>query len=337
MADLRRKLKQQPVTSGGFLRCSLTRADAAEHLLATVAFGRELADPAAPGRMHVNVALTPLLGQQPVERWLSSGPVQIQRQGLVCSSADGNHFMGVIAVDEAAHGGICEASEAAYRQIIQLQAGSAYPHMLRTWNYFGAINAGDDDEERYKQFCAGRAAALADARTERLPAASAIGTHAADGVLQVYWIASRLPGRALENPRQLSAYSYPRRYGPAAPTFSRAMLSADGTLFISGTASIVGHASRHAGQLSSQVDETLENVDTLIAQAHQLDARVPARLGSHSIVKIYVRHVADAAAVLTRLQARYGTTVPTIVLQGDICRRELLLEMECVHGGMPGT
>lgn len=336
MADLRRKLKQQPATSGGFLRCSLTRAHAAEHLLATVAFDDESADTTASVATHVNVALAPLLGQQPIERWLSSGPVEMRLRGQARSSADGTHLFGVVAVDEAEHGGIRGASEAAYRQIMQLQADGAYPHMLRTWNYFGTINAGEDDEERYKQFCAGRATALSDSPAEELPAASAIGTHATDGVLQVYWIASRRPGRALENPRQLSAYSYPRQYGPAAPAFSRAMLSADGTLFISGTASIVGHASRHEGNLDSQVDETLENVDTLIAHAHQLDARVPARLGSHSIAKIYVRRAADAAAVLTRLRARYGTAVPTIVLQGDICRRELLLEMECVHGGASG-
>jgi hypothetical protein len=57
-----------------------------------------------------------------------------------------------------------------------------------------------------------------------LPAATCIGRF--DGVrrLQVYWLAAREAGLPLENPRQVSAFRYPRQYGPQSPSFSRALL-----------------------------------------------------------------------------------------------------------------
>ncbi len=84
------------------------------------------------------------------------------------------------------------------------------------------------------------------------PAATSIGRQDDDRVLQVYWLAGNEPGRALENPRQMSAFHYPRQYGPSAPTFSRAM-QVGGGLLISGTASVRGHASHHPQDLARPV------------------------------------------------------------------------------------
>jgi chorismate lyase / 3-hydroxybenzoate synthase len=330
MGELKRKLNCEPANDRAPLRCSLTPRRAGEHLLTTVGFGAGC--PAA-----ICVDLQPLLGQRPIEYWLSTAPIEVRQQGMVLSHADGQRLVGVIEIEESEHGGIAGASEAAYREIMRFQEHNSYPHILRMWNYFAAINEGPGDDERYKLFCAGRAAALRDMRAQVLPAASAIGTRMSQRMLQVYWISSRVPGRALENPRQTSAYRYPREYGPAAPSFSRAMLSGGGTLFISGTASIVGHASRHEGDLHAQLSETLQNLDTLTTRAHDMDPRVPARLGSNSVAKLYVRHEEHAPAVMGRLQAHYGSSLPIIVLAGDICRRELLIEIECVHAADAAT
>ena len=51
-----------------------------------------------------------------------------------------------------------------------------------------------------------------------------------------------LTGTPVENPRQVSAYRYPREYGPQSPTFARALLppSPRVPLLLSGTASIDG-------------------------------------------------------------------------------------------------
>ena len=99
--------------------------------------------------------------------------------------------------------------------------------------------------ERYRQFNIGRQDAFLDSHrgaTGNVPAASAIGL--AGGPLSVAFLAGATPALAVENPRQVSAYLYPADYGPRSPTFSRAVratLSGQEALFVSGTASIVGH------------------------------------------------------------------------------------------------
>ena len=86
------------------------------------------------------------------------------------------------------------------------------------------------------------------------------------------WEAARVPGTPVENPRQVSAYRYPRQYGPQAPSFARAMLppSQAMPLLLSGTASVVGHESKHHDCVESQLAETFANFDSLIAAARAL-------------------------------------------------------------------
>src|SRR5690606_1728933 len=99
--------------------------------------------------------------------------------------------------------------------------------------------------------------------------------------------------------RQVSAYRYPRDYGPQPPSFARAMLAHQAAvpLLLSGTASVVGHASAHAGNSSAQLAETCANLEHLLAAARELDATLPAAFGNASILKAYLHDPADADAV----------------------------------------
>ena len=97
------------------------------------------------------------------------------------------------------------------------------PHVLRIWNYLDAINAGDGDAERYREFCRGRADGMRGAVRARFSRRDGDRRARRTARAAVYWIAARVRGAALENPRQLSAWRYPRQYGPSAPTFARAM------------------------------------------------------------------------------------------------------------------
>jgi chorismate lyase/3-hydroxybenzoate synthase len=101
-------------------------------------------------------------------------------------------------------------------------------------------------------------------------------------------------------------------------------------LLISGTASVVGHASAHEDTLA-QVDETLANVETLVGRAAQRIGGGSATLGAQSLLRVYLRDAAEAGAVNARLLERLGAQVPFMVLHGDICRRELRVEIEAVH------
>lgn len=298
--------------------------------LAYLAFGSDAPLPDDPRAFRV--ALRPLGAARVAEVWLGSGPVASGRDDDVAFAHDGTHLFGRIELDEAGAGGIERAAEAAYRRALAFTRASEFPHLVRIWNYFDAINAGDGDAERYRRFCVGRAAALADAYPpERLPAATAIGRDGPGTALQLYWIATRAPGRAVENPRQESAYRYPRRYGPAPPSFSRAMALDGRLLLISGTASVVGHATNHAGDTLAQLDETLANFASLCEAASRVDPAIPPRLTAASLLKVYVRDPAQYEAVRAALEPRLPAGCTPLYLRGDICRADLLLEIDAVH------
>ena len=280
-------------------------------------------------------------GASPLEVWRGQAPVRSGRDGDIAWATDGHLLFGAIEVDEpdghtgaGDHSGILLAAERAYREMTRHIGAGEFPHLLRIWNYLDAITHGDGDAERYRQFCVGRARGLGSFDTATLPAATAIGRCDDARRIQVYWLAARVPGTPIENPRQVSAYQYPRQYGPQSPSFARAMLPPAGSampLMLSGTASVVGHASRHEGELLAQLDETFANFDALIGSARQHRPDLPAAFGPGSRLKVYVRDASDLPAVAEAFDARFGDRLPRVLLHAAICRRELALEIDGVH------
>ena len=103
-------------------------------------------------------------------------------------------------------------------------------------------------------------------------------------------------------------------------------------LLLSGTASIVGHASQHTGELLAQLEETLTNFDALLGAARQRAPSLPAQFGPGTRLKVYVRDESDLPTVAEALNQRFGDRVPRILLHAAICRRELSMEIDGVHG-----
>jgi len=282
-------------------------------------------------RRCARVRLEPLAGAGLTEVWYANGPVHTGFHGQIRYAADDHHLAGAIEVDEREHGGLAAAAQFVYSSIAKFQATSNYPHLQRIWNYLDDINTGDGDAERYRVFCSGRSEGLKLLKQERYPAATAIGRRDGSGRLQVYWLAGREPGIALENPRQLSAFHYPRQYGPTAPTFSRAMLVAPDLLMISGTASIVGHASQHAGSVQRQMSEIFSNLDSLLTRARAHAPALPLRFGGNTLIKAYLRNRENLVYVEEQLRERLPAGTPFLVLLGDVCRADLMLELDCLH------
>ena len=312
---------------------TLPRQLADDRVLAVLGFGSSA--PANDDPRWLRVPLQPLDGAPPlIEVWHARGPVRHGRDGEVAWASDGGLLFGAIEVDEG-HAGIEDAAGRAYARMAAFMAGRDTPHLLRIWNYMDAITLGEGDEERYRRFCVGRAAGMGALDAARLPAATAIGSCDGRRRLQVYWLASREPGTPVENPRQVSAYRYPRQYGPQSPSFARAMLPPAGSampLLLSGTAAIVGHASQHSDSLQAQLDETLANLDSLVATARRQAPELPAALGAGSLLKVYVRDREAAPAVAAHLAARLDPAVPRLLLHAQVCRRELQVEIDGVHG-----
>lgn len=292
--------------------------------LAHLAFGG-----GGPGAI-VHRGLQPLTGETVHEFWRTDAPAVSGCDGAVSWCANEQLLFGSVAVSIA--NDTAGATYDLYRKILDCAEARGAGHLLRVWHYLPRINHGAGDAESYKRFCLGRAKAFderLDARTH-LPAGTTIGTRAGDELL-IYFLATPAPAQQIENPRQVSAFEYPRRYGPRAPQFSRAVVwsqGGDARLLVSGTASIVGHQSMHRGDLQGQLNETWRNLECLRERA---GATRPLAL------RIYVRREGDYPAVRDFMAARLDTKVAALYLLADICRSELLVEIEGVYDIPRGT
>ena len=285
--------------------------------------------------------VTPLLGTDRSgfeEAWVVPGDAPMQSghaEGIAwrrCSDL----LFGVIELDETQvtaappRSALHVASEMAYARIFRLLDAQGLPHLWRLWNYMADINGESDGLERYRQFNMGRAEAFEHAARSvvgRVPAACALGL--AGGPLSIAFLASATPVIPIENPRQVSAFLYPIDYGPRPPTFSRAALAhppGQEILFVSGTASIVGHQTVHLGDVRAQTAESLDNIVAVLAAA-----RPHSRSGGFALpdlaYRVYVRDAADLAVVREVIDSRLGAA-PVLCVLADVCRSDLLVEIE---------
>ncbi len=278
-----------------------------------------------PG-LHVEVPLFALAGRPVHEVWsldanTGAAPVEVD-EGPVAGSIAGDVLFGTVAVPD---GPIAGAARDAFAAMLSFCDRHARPHPVRVWCVLPDIHGEERGLERYQAFCEGRARAFedrfGDGYSARLCASTAVGSH--DGRAVVYFLADVRPGEHVENPRQVSAYSYPSCHGPSSPSFARATRVGP-RLLVSGTASIVGHESLHVGDVRGQVDETLDNIEVL--------RRTATPVSDAANWKVYIRDPADADAVLARMRQRLGDGAQIVALVADICRRELLVEIEAILG-----
>lgn len=286
----------------------------------------------------VNVPMQSLgPGAPGFEVWHGSGRLETGREGDILYRHDGNVLFGVIELPEenadakSAKTPLQQATESGYRQIFGLLEAQGYPNLVRFWNYIADINEHSFGLERYRQFNLGRQdALLAHGRdvSGNVSAACALGIK--NGPLTIGFLAGRQAPLRIENPRQVNAYDYPRQYGPRSPVFSRASLVRQGdveTLFVSGTASIVGHVTMHPSDVAAQTVETMTNIKAVLDEANRMVNADRFNLsGLH--YKVYVRNPEDLDLILPELTRCVCGTPKAIYLQADVCRQELLLEIE---------
>ena len=299
------------------------------HVLATVGYppasGGSGTDGHPPG-LAIRVPL-PQLGDVPVmERWSAPDAPVVERRGEARVARTDDLLLGVV---ERAGERVEEDTLEAYGHMLALCRASG-AHLQRVWNVIPRLHGTRDGLDRYMLFCRGRARAFErhhGAGFERhLCACSAVGS--LEGPQVLWFLAARLRGEHLENPRQLSAYRYPARYGPRSPSFARATRAPralGGHLWVSGTASIVGHESLHAGDVVRQTEETIRNLRALVLG--RLDLPLRGRLEQ---VKVYLRRPDDLAVVRELVERELGASGHVLWLRADICRPELLVEIEGV-------
>jgi chorismate lyase/3-hydroxybenzoate synthase len=298
---------------------------AGEHVLGVVGFGAGRPADLAPAIPFLTAPLAPVAGGPAYEIWTASSPVRHCQIGPVQGACGAELAFGYVRLEETGTA-LEDVVERAYLAIFDFLAQTGYAEPIRFWNYLTAILGDDHGLERYRRFNIGRHRAfMARLHQPVPPAASGVG--GVDGESVIYFLGARRPAQAIENPRQVSAYDYPQQYGPRSPSFSRAGLYG-GALFISGTASIVGHETRHCGDVQAQLTETLENLRAVAGNAGMAAALVDS---AGWALKIYLRNPEFRTQIEPELTAMFGSACQRLYLHGEICRPDLLIEIEAFY------
>lgn len=258
----------------------------------------------------------------------------LSEPGVISAWTNGPFTLVATTVEQATRlsaNSFAEAIQIAYESVgRELSLRELKP--LRFWNFIPDIHGlllpvGD----RYMAFNVGRFNGLVSWLGSPGNFASAVPTSSAVGVegdaLRVYALAGEQSGASVENPRQRSSFGYSRRFGPRPPCFARAT-RVGSALFIGGTASIVGEDSRHVDQIERQTNETLANIAAVISVANPRPDDPP--LDALEDVRVHVTHPDHAAKVLELLSKHARRLRRVEVVMAELCRRELLVEIEGV-------
>jgi len=295
-------------------------------------------DPSANSSSGVtSIGLDPIDGGNLFECWWYQGSVRHETVGNVEVSVCEDYSVVKIQVPDDTPQNFSARTFEAYQELLSVAQQIEHPHIAKVWNYFPGINDDDDDREKYRQFSLGRANAFDqfDIVDSAVPTGTAIGC-VRDSNLTIIALMSRHDFFAAENPRQVSAFEYPRQYGPKSPKFSRGgWVSAEShdLLVLSGTAAIIGHESVHPNNVKMQFGETLANLDHVCGAISGLGGqRQKLTLNGESVLRVYLRDADDLDFVANELGKSIGNIESNVAfLNADICRRELVIEIDGVR------
>jgi enamine deaminase RidA (YjgF/YER057c/UK114 family) len=212
--------------------------------------------------------------------------------------------------------------------------------IVRQWNFIEKITHLSNSGQNYQQFNDARSRFYAKADwANGYPAATGIGTKCGGVTIMVDAVKqSNECSTPIDNPLQVSAHAYSQRVlidGDTArhkstPKFERARkLDIEGCsmIYVSGTAAIRGEESCKA-DIEEQTALTMENIAKL-ADKETLEAygvKEAAEL-EYKMLRIYLKHNFNLEVVKSWFETYYPST-PKVFLLADICREELLIEIE---------
>jgi enamine deaminase RidA (YjgF/YER057c/UK114 family) len=260
-------------------------------------------------------------------RCFSPTPVRAGRHGGIAWRASADLLFGTLHIALPPSGECAQAVREGYAELFRLLTASGKRHLVRIWNYVPRVtHINDAGMEVYRDFNLGRSLAFDESGydTRHMPAATGIGCEGAH--IAVAFLASTEAGLNFENPRQISAYRYPEVHGPRPPSFARATAWPHGQpqwLIISGTASIIGHQTVHVDDAAAQARTAMANVRLLLAARG-------ARFDDIDLLTLYVRHARDVAPLARLVAQQLAPQARMLVTQADICRNDLLVEMEAL-------
>lgn len=225
---------------------------------------------------------------------------------------------------------IYRQSQEVFQSIQDLLKQEGFPlnTIIRQWNYVESITACEGNDQHYQMFNNARSECYATVNWKNgYPAATGIGSRCG-GVLidvdAVTFCSDSCFATPIDNKLQVAAHAYSSDVLEEAgrikttPKFERAKsMTLDGRslIYISGTAATRGEESMRDVGVKRQLEITMENISQLIGDA------------GIRLLRVYLKHPEDYPTVKHCLNA-YEDSVDISYLCADVCRNELLIEVE---------
>jgi hypothetical protein len=218
-------------------------------------------------------------------------------------------------------------------------------NVVRQWNYIGEILRTGDNFQNYQVFNEVRNDYYSRFRKIKgYPAATGVGMMHGGVILD---FCALRPGHStsvipVDNPHQLNAYNYGQQVLKGAnaagnvvkhpPQFERALLIAnrkEAFLHISGTASILGQKTVGKNDIEKQTLVTIDNMESLAdsVRLNKLMTGSPLSGSRFSLLRVYIKRDDDFSGV-RQICRKSFPDVPTVFIRADICRDDLLMEVE---------
>jgi hypothetical protein len=234
------------------------------------------------------------------------------------------------------------SAEDAFQDMISVlkQESMSCDQLVRQWNYIGNILEIKRANQNYQIFNQVRNENyLKHRHVQGYPAATGVGMKARG--VKLDFLAFQ-PGTnssviAVDNPDQTRPCLYGTSVlkGLQPPQFERAVLIKAGdetSLLVSGTASIKGQDTIGPGNVIHQTEVTIENINKL-ADSNKigtLTGVAGADKPEAIILRVYIKNQGDFENV-KNICARSFPGVPLICVEADICRENLLVEIEAEY------
>ncbi len=224
----------------------------------------------------------------------------------------------------------------------------SFRQVIRQWNYIENITVTTQNTagefQNYQVFNDSRALFYENSQLySDFPAATGIGCAIGGFALELIALDSPqmfLP-ISLKSPAQKNPYEYSKEVlvGDTihpllkqAPLFERAKIiifENRGIVYVSGTAAISGEMSIKIPDAASQTKLTIDNIFELVTELNLRSNQVNRKIKNiqASYVRVYVKNKEQAASV-DAVCRKYFSAVPILIVHSDVCREELLVEIE---------
>jgi len=229
-------------------------------------------------------------------------------------------------------------------EILRLE-GMSFDNIVRQWNYIGNILEVRNGYQNYQIFNDVRSECYRKYRTiKNFPSATGVGMKMPGVFLDVCAVQSGEDLRILpvSNPQQINAYEYGQQVLKGLPLngtrpknppqFERALIVENRnsiTLFISGTASIIGQETIGKGDIEKQATVTINNI-RILSEPERIQyilGRKVADSGRYLLLRVYIKKQEDFR-IVKEITEKNFPGVPAVYIQADICRDDLLTETE---------